>query len=213
MSKRKKKKLILAVVCLAVVLCAVVSGTVAYLIAKTPTVTNTFSPSNIALDLKETPENFDGKMIPGKVLDKKATVTVTADIPCYVFVEVIKANDLDNYVAYAVDTAVWTKLTTNDGKLVYYKAVASGADNGLTFDILTSGGTAPYAWGANQVLVRPTVTKAMMDALCAENAQMPKLTFKAYAIQSDYLEYGEETDEAAKALIAWNTLQAGVNND
>ena len=213
-----RKKLIIAIACLSVVLCTLISGTIAYLIAETNTIENTFAPSNIDLMLTETPATFDGKMIPGKILEKKATVKVTADIPCYVFVEVVKANDVDNFIGYTVDTAAWTPLTTNDGKTVYYKAVASGAENGMEIDILAAGGTAPYAWGKNQVLVLPTITKTMMDALYKDGATMPTLTFKAYAIQSDYLAYPADAEGAtdqqkadAKALFAWNTLKANPN--
>lgn len=219
-----RKKLIIAIACLSVVLCTLISGTIAYLIAETNTIENTFAPSNIDLMLTETPTPFDGKMIPGKILEKKATVKVTADIPCYVFVEVVKANDVDDYIGYAVDevrvegeqtVGTWTKLPTTDGKTVYYKAVAYGAENGMEIDILAAGefafGDVKYEWDAGKVLVLPTVTKTMMDALSANGAQMPSLTFAAYAIQSDYLAYGDANTDEAKALVAWNTLKASAN--
>ena len=40
-----------------------------------------------------------------------------------------------------------------------------------------------YTWADNQVLVKPTVTKADMEALNVEGAKKPTLTFAAYAVQ------------------------------
>ena len=221
----RRQKLITTVICLSAILCCLVTGSIALLIAETQTIENTFTPSNIAIELKEdgaveNKQNF--QMVPGATLPKAATVKVTNDVPCYVFLEVKKVNNVDNYIAYAVNTA-WKLLPKVQGEdantLIYYMAVDT-KNASTTIDVLAAGEfafvlgdkTTAYKWNANEVLVLPTVTKTMMDALSAEGAQMPTLSFAAYAIQSEYLPYGDlEDNEAnadARARIAWDTLKA-----
>lgn len=218
----RRQKLITTVICLSAILCCLVTGSIALLIAETQTIENTFTPSNISLELTETPNPFVGKMVPGATLPKAATVKVTNDVPCYVFLEVKKVNNVDNYIAYAVNTA-WKLLPKVQGEdantLIYYMAVDT-KNASTTIDVLAAGEfafvlgdkTTAYKWNANEVLVLPTVTKTMMDALSAEGAQMPTLSFAAYAIQSEYLPYGDlEDNEAnadARARVAWDTLKA-----
>ena len=220
-----RKKLLITIACLSCILCILVTGTIAWLIAETTPITNTFAPSNIFLTLTETPTTFDGKMIPGKTMAKKATVTVNTDIPCYVFVEITKTNDVDAFIGYAVNvvktegettTGTWTLLKEETGKAIYYKEVKQTGS--YEFNILTAGtvkiGTIDYTWAEDQVLVLPSVTKPMMDALYKDGkhiTDLPTLTFKASAIQSDHLAYGDANTEAEQALVAWETLKANPN--
>ena len=78
---------------------------------------------------------------------------------------------------------------------VYYREVAA-SDTDQNFDVIgyQSGESATFT--ANKVLVKDSVTKAMMDAFDTdkdgtlsdtEKAALPTLTFTAYAVQKDGL--------------------------
>lgn len=168
--KKKGLAMVLALVLLAV--CAV-SGTLAWLTAKSDTVTNTFSTSDIKVELTETNETY--KMVPGYDIHKDPKAKVLAGSEeCFLFVKLEKSSNFDTYLEYAIADG-WTQLTTDkDGKaisdLVYYRKV-------LTKDI----GTAYSVLANDQVTVKGEVTKAMMDGLTTET--LPKLTVTAYASQ------------------------------
>ena len=59
-----KKKSLALLLAIAIVVVGVVAGTVAWLTDKTPSVTNTFTTSDINIELKETKNHF--QMIPGE---------------------------------------------------------------------------------------------------------------------------------------------------
>ena len=169
--KKKGLAMVLALVLLAV--CAV-SGTLAWLTAKSDVVVNTFTTSDIKVKLEET-TGTEYKMIPGYTIGKDPKATVLAGSEeCYLFVKLEKSTNFDTYLEYAIADG-WTKLTTDkDGNnitdLIYYRKV-------LTNDI----GTAYSVLANDQVTVKGEVTKAMMDGLTKET--LPKLTVTAYASQ------------------------------
>ena len=180
-----RKKLQITIVCLSVILCTLVTGTIAWLTDKTDPVTNTFTPSNISISLTEDNkgDNYNFQMIPGKTYAKDPKVTVTTDIPCYVFVKVEEnlgawdntGKSFADYFTYSVITGTndWNKLADVDG--VYYREVTSSG----SFYVLSGNGE--YINGA--VTVKNTVTKADMDKLYVAGAERPTLTFTAYACQ------------------------------
>lgn len=171
--KKKGLAMVLALVLLAV--CAV-SGTLAWLTAKSDTVVNTFTTSDIKVELKET-TGREYKMIPGYTIGKDPKATVLAGSEeCYLFVKLEKSSNFDDYLEYAIADG-WTQLTTDkDGEaitdLVYYRKV-------LTKDI----GTAYSVLANDQVTVKGSVTKDLMNALDAAGAVKPILKFTAYASQ------------------------------
>jgi hypothetical protein len=195
-----RKKLQITIVCLSVILCTLVTGTIAWLTDKTDPVTNTFTPSNISISLTEENkgDNYNFQMIPGKTYAKDPKVTVTTDIPCYVFVKVEEnlgawdntGKSFADYFTYSVITGTndWNKLADVDG--VYYREVTSSG----SFYVLSGNGE--YINGA--VTVKNTVTKADMDKLYVAGAEKPTLTFTAYAIQQE----GFGTAELAWAEIS-----------
>lgn len=162
--KKKGLAMVLALVLLAV--CAV-SGTLAWLTAKSDTVVNTFTTSDIKVELTETNETY--KMVPGYDIHKDPKAKVLAGSEeCFLFVKLEKSQNFDDYLEYTIADG-WAKL---DGvtDTVYYRKV-------LTKDINTA-----YSVLANdQVTVKGEVTKAMMDGLTTET--LPKLTITAYASQ------------------------------
>lgn len=165
-----KRKLIIALaLCLALALG--IGGTMAYLTATTGSVVNTFTIGNVGLELKETKGDLvDGKhqfkMVPGNTIDKDPTVTVTAGSEdCWLFVKLVKANDFDTYLTYAMADG-WTELTGVEGVAgVYYRKVTQ-SDAAQTFAVLAN----------NQVTVKDTVVQS--DSFVA-----PTLTISAAAIQ------------------------------
>ena len=171
--KKKGLAMVLALVLLAV--CAV-SGTLAWLTAKSDTVVNTFTTSDIKVELKET-TGAEYKMVPGYTIGKDPKATVLAGSEeCYLFVKLVKSNNFDTYLEYTIADG-WTQLTTDkDGNnitdLIYYRKVLT-ADIGTAYSVLKD----------DQVTVLGTVTKADMEALNAEGAVKPTLTITAYASQ------------------------------
>lgn len=166
-----KKKSLALLLAIAIVVVGVVAGTVAWLTDKTPSVTNTFTTSNINIELKETTGD-SYKMIPGYTIAKNPTVKVTeGSEECFLFVKLDKSDNFDTFMTYEMADG-WTELT-GDGvkaKTVYYRKVLT-ADIGKDFPVLKD----------NQVRVMDTVTKTMMDDLSDDT--YPTLTVTAYASQ------------------------------
>lgn len=164
-----KKKGLALLLALTLVVVGVASGTLAWLTAKTDTVTNTFTTSDIKVTLEES-TGTEYKMIPGFEItkDPKATV-VTGSEECFLFVKLEKSADFDNYLEYKVASG-WTALEGEDG--VYSRKVVT-ADMGTAYDVLDG----------NKVTVKGSVTKSDMDALNAEGAVKPTLKVTAYASQ------------------------------
>ena len=190
-----RKKLLITIACLSCILCVMVTGTIAWLIDTTPTITNTFTPSNVDVDLVETKGGTtkEFKMIPGTTIEKDPKVTVDTDIPCYVFVKV--EENLGAWTTFAtngktfktfLEYSIFSEWTAVPGTTGVYYFVAGGDDEK---QVLT--GNAITVSGAN-------VTKTMMDALYDQNGEvidnLPKLSFTAYAIQQE---------GSADAAAAW----------
>ena len=169
-----------------VVAVASVGGTIAWLTASTAPVTNTFTVGDINIELNETTTDY--KMVPGNIIAKDPKVTVEAGSEaCWLFVKIEKSSNLDSFITYSVDEGAdkWTKLTGVTGvDNVYYREVAA-----VTAD------TSFYVLKSNQVTVKDTVTKTMMNGLT--DATRPTLTFTAYAVQKDNI---------ADAATAWAKL-------
>ena len=192
-----KKKSLALVLALAMIVVCVVGGTLAWLTDKTAPVTNTFTYGDINIKLAET-TGTSYKMIPGYTIDKDPKVTVKAGSEkCYLFVKVEKSTNFDNYMNYAIDNA-WTELESG----VYYIKIDTEAEKNVAYNVLGAGSetysNVEYTWSDNQVLVKPTVTKTMLNALTADT--QPTLTFTAYAVQLNKNNTTEFTAAEAWAL-------------
>lgn len=186
---KKSVAILLAVVLL---VGAVIGGTLAWFTDKTQEVKNTFTIGNIDIDLEETKEEFH--MIPGWTIDKDPVVSVeegSEDV--LLFVEVTSNNTITEakgvysvgeYLEYQI-AAGWNKLEGKNN--VFYRTVKK-TDTERAFSVLLG----------DEVQVKDTVTKDMMDNLTAE----PTLTFQAYAIQ---LKNSNTTEFDAAA--AWAELK------
>lgn len=173
----------IALLALVLVIGCVAGGTVAWLVAKTDPVVNTFTYGNIDITLTETkPDNKQAKIIPGTNIEKDPKVTVTAGSEdCWLFVKVVEEywptatlEDGTRKVSYAIADG-WTKV---DGQTnVYYREVKA-TDTVREFPVLKD----------NIVTVSDQLTKGDIQAT------QPKLTFTAYAVQQENI---------ADAKTAW----------
>lgn len=180
-------RLFVLMLALVLVLGCAVGGTVAWLVAKTEPVVNTFTYGDINITLTETkPANRQAKIIPGVDIEKDPKVTVKADSEaCWLFVEVKEEGTfVANKVTYSVDDG-WTK---DDGtkipENVYYRAV-DAVTTDTDFAVLKD----------NKICVSEELTKSDIQSITTQ----PKLTFTAYAVQKDGM------DTAAAAWAAANS--------
>lgn len=169
-----------AVLALALVLGCALGGTVAWLVAESGPVTNTFTYGDINIALTET-TGEDYKIIPGVDIAKDPKVTVEADSEaCWLFV---KVDEVGTFVADKVTYSVadgWTALTGQPG--VYYREVGA-----VTAD------TDFYVLKDNVVKVSDRLTKEDIKDIAARAT----LTFTAYAVQKDGI---------ADAATAWSKI-------
>lgn len=192
------KKVLLLVLCAALLVGASVAGTLAYLSKTTDTITNTFTVGNISLTLEETkPTGNSAKLIPGTTIEKDPKVTVGLNSEaCWLFVKIEEEAPTDvtfsEYIQYAVADG-WTALEGQTG--VYYREVGANAAD-QEFYVLK--GDADHTSGV--VSVPSAVDETDLNALGEDGL---KLNFTAYAIQK------ENIDSAADA---WSKLTTPTGN-
>lgn len=191
----KKKTIALLLAC-SLAVGAAVGGTLAWLTAKTDEVVNTFTSSDINITLTETkPTGKTAKMIPGWTIEKDPKVTVEAGSEaCYIFVKIEKSANYDTYLEnYEVDPE-WKQLKNGDTDVagVYYQKLTAIPEAGWS-DYILKGAAHKTDCAKDDsctctnlngyVTVKDTVTKEQMNALTAQGATNPTLTFTAYATQ------------------------------
>ena len=186
-----KKKTLALFLALALVLVGIIGGTMAWLTAQTPEIVNTFTDSDIDITLAET-TGKDYKMVPGYTISKDPKVTVEeGSEKCYLFVKLEESTNFDDFLTYEMADG-WTELTGVDN--VYYRTVdASTADQ--EFAVLKD----------NQVAVKGTVTKEMMNGLAEAN--YPTLTVTAYASQ-----FNKNATETFTVNEAWTNISGTSGN-
>lgn len=189
-------KAMMIVMALALVLCSVIGGTVAWLVDATDDVVNTFTYGDINIDLEED-DTGDGdqddttneyQMIPGRDIAKNPTITVfKGSEKNYLFVKLVESANFDDFLTYEMVQG-WTALPGVDG--VYYQVVEQDDNADQTFGVLEG----------DKVTVKDTVTKEMLNALNADpsNVTYPTLTVTAYAVQFENM---------ADATAAWAAAQ------
>ena len=167
-------RVLVMAVALTLIIGGIIGGSVAWLTAVSPEVTNTFTVGNIEIDLDETVREY--KMVPGNTLDKDPEVIVKAGSEaCWLFVKITESPNLRDFIDYSVRTGEgeWKKLEDADN--VYYREVEATTTD-KSFYVLTG----------NQVSVKDNVTKDQLQTVKTENK--PTLTFVAYAVQKDNVE-------------------------
>jgi len=220
--KRYSAKTLMAVVCICILMCGAVGGTVAWLIAETDPVVNTFTYGDINLKLEETDTNKDGDnnpntntypMKPGATIEKDPKVTVVENSEAaWLFVKLEEKGgnvtadgttySFDNYLSYEL-AAGWTELDSVKYPGIYYRAVEQSA-SAQVFDVLKD----------NQIKVLDTVTKEMLNTLdkndkgetvAEADRKYPVLEVTAYAVQRDNL--------INTAVLAWEKVVPPAANN
>ena len=177
-----------AVLALVLVLGCALGGTVAWLVAKSDPVVNTFTYGDINIALTET-TGEDYTIIPGVDIEKDPKVTVKANSEaCWLFVKVDEGGTFAaDKVTYSVADG-WTALTGQPG--VYYREVsAAEAKNGASYYVLAGDRDHPNG----VVKVSDRLTKKDIEDITIK----PTLTFTAYAVQKDGI---------ADAATAWSKI-------
>lgn len=171
------KKLILMLASVALVICAVIGGTLAWLVVETKPVVNTFTYGDINIILTETdtgdndnnPNTNKYVMIPGNEITKDPLVTVEKGSESnWLFVKVTKSDNFNEFMTYEIADG-WI---TVDGETdVYYREVGFSDEN-IEFNVIKN----------NKVIVKgEEITKDKIEALT--ELTLPKLTITAYAVQ------------------------------
>ena len=202
MRKSINAKLAVLLIMAALLIGGTIGGTVAYLIAESETVTNTFTVGNITLSLTETwnadsddtdtePDHWEGKIIPGGKDSKDPKLTVSAGSEeCYVYVSIDNNVVLNSAVVATpnIDTTKWKQVGTVDNKVLYrYKESVNASSAAVELPVFT------------EVTYANTITKSDITTLTGKTI---KIT--GYAHQS------ANTDQATADAAAkgW----AGISN-
>lgn len=211
----KAMSLILAVV---LIVGLTVGGTLAWLTDTTSEVENTFTVGNIDIELAESVDtDQDGKasfkIIPGSSETKDPKVTVKANSEaCYVFVTVTEVNNVAvaaigdkaavPYVTYSIDSG-WTELTSaaSGNTKVYYRT-QNATTSDVPYSVLT-GDSVSYSTD----LTKTEIDKLYNNDGTVNTGVLPKLTFKAYAVQQSN---GTATFTVEQA---WDIAQDGTLNE
>lgn len=183
MSKNTRTRILLVAVAALLLVTLTVGGTLAWLADESDTITNVFTTSDINVKLEETKTDFE--MIPGSAIDKDPVATVLkGSVDSWLFVKLVKNTTYNTYLEDYVMATGWIALTGVDG--VYYREVSANEDNDQEFQVLAN----------DQVTVKTSVTKKMMEDIINATVEAPTLTITAYAVQKDNLTVEE----------AWNAI-------
>jgi hypothetical protein len=163
----------------ALVLSLGIGSTVAFIVASSNVVQNTFTVGNVSISLNET-TGSEYVMAPGTILKKNPTVTVEkGSDACWLFVRMQKTAGFDDYCTCEIDGG-WTLLNGQNG--VFYRKV-DRAEAAKVYRILKD----------DRVFVKDTLTEEQLGVIQVP----PTLSFTAYAIQRE----GIDTPQQAWQLL------------
>ena len=166
-----KKKLIIAVVAMLCTLTVGIGTTLAYLLAVSGPVVNTFTVGDVMIHIKETTGNIY-RLIPGTTVEKDPVVTVEkGSEECYLYVKLERTGELDTYVTYELADG-WEILGGIDG--VYYRKVEAAAVN-MKYHVFAN----------DQLTISSDLTK---DKMATIGIGEYRLIVTAYAIQTSGIE-------------------------
>lgn len=203
--KRMNRKPLILLLAVCLLVGTAIGGTIAWLTSKTGKITNTFTVSDIEIELTES-DDLNLQMVPGATIKKDPVVTVKPNsLDSWVFIKIEESATLDNFIDYDVitgatdshltDGTYWNKLDNETG--VYYcKVKATDKDTTVSLPVIgydTNRNGKIDTDEQDMVFVNTTVTKEMMEKVEKKELAAPTLTFTAYAIQ----QYGFETADAA----------------
>lgn len=234
-TRAKARRALLTLSLVLVVAFAAVGGTIAWLTDETNAVVNTFGNTSISIDLKEHAYNPEGvnenkavigtlgselvteedayKMIPGVTLPKDPFIYVdeTTSEDVYVAVGITKSAEakdddgnytqlaFDSYLSYEINTANWESLGSKDGTDYYIYKTRLTTANTATIN-------PAYILKNNQVTVLDNA-----DMTVVTETNQPKLTFKAYAVQANYINAAKDTNTSYTDAITIFKTNLGLN--
>ena len=160
-----KKRILYLILAGALLVSVAVGATVAYLVASSQPVVNSFTVGSVQITLTES-TGTEYKLFPGAMLVKDPVVTVKAGSDtCWLYVKIQRSADFDNFCTFDLADG-WLPLEGQPD--VYYRtAETSGVDR--VYRILKN----------DRVAVKDTVTEDHLNAL----TRNPTLDFTAYAVQ------------------------------
>lgn len=187
-------KIILLFLAFTLVFGAAVGGTVAWLMADTDPVVNTFTYGNIEIDLEETDTEKDNdddpntntyEMFPGRAISKDPRVIVRAENEaCWLFVRITQSSNFGDFMTYDVADG-WAQLRDENGDAVsgvWYMEVEEDRDSqDKTVSVLKD----------DCVTVKDEVTREMLQNL-SDSGDYPTMTFVAYAVQRESIDSAYE---------------------
>ena len=208
-----KKKTIALLMAVVMLFGVTVGGTLAWLIAQSAKVENTFTFGDVNIILNEAPVDKDGvatsgsrrneneyDLIPGQKAFKDPKVTVEANSEdCYVFVTVKETNNFYNgdseknipglngrVIDFTINTTNWKFVKSENGADIYVYGAPTKVIKSTQDKMLES------IIKDDEITVNDNLTKAQIADIKEDGK--PVLEFNAYAIQADNL---GTTDAAA----------------
>ena len=162
-SKTNRPKHFAALLALVLILVCTVGGTVAYLVAHTDPVTNTFTPGEVSCQVEE---KFDEE----KTVKTEAVIKNTGNVPAYIRVAVVANTvDGDNITGMASLPTDWLNedsWTAGGDGFYYYKGVVQ--PGAVTADLLKNG----IPLTGIQVTILASAIQSMPDDAVEEAWQM-----------------------------------------
>ena len=161
MKVKISKRLLIIIISLLITVCAATGGTVAYLMAQTPEVENSFDPVFVSCQVSE---SFDG------ITKTDVKVTNTGDITAYIratFIPMWKADNgavhsstpvQDSNFQLTLGSDKWVK--GSDGYYYYTVPVLAGASTDVLFAEITPIGDSPDGYSLS-VHIAATAIQAM----------------------------------------------------
>ena len=193
------KKLVIAVVAMAVAMCCMIGGTLAWLLHESNVVTNTFTYGTITIELTESNKtNKTGiaytNVVPGDELDKDPVVTVKkGSEKCFVYVLI--TNQLGSAATYNI-TNEWVKIgEDNNTNTILYRYTANAVDASKTEEDLAVFSKLKFSGDLT------------VDKVAALEGKT--VVIKAYAHQSD----NTTIDVADDAAIGWAEVTKVTTNN
>lgn len=186
------KKLVIAIVALSLAFVCVIGGTLAFLVAESNVVTNTFTYGTITLELSENNKtDKDGleytNIVPGDELDKDPVITVVeGSEACYVYVLI--DNQLGDAATYNIGST-WIKVGESDTKVLYrYNEIVEATNEDKDLEVFT------------KLTFVDELVKDDVDELAGKN-----VVISAYAHQSENI---DDVTVANTEAIAWAKVTA-----
>lgn len=168
---------LVALMAVVLVIGCVAGGTVAYLIDRTPQVTNTFTFGDINIELAERTTEY--KIVPGVDIAKDPFVTVIGGSEkCYLFVKVEEKN-------WPVDAAGNKKLTYEIADSNGWQALPN--ETNVYYQVVESQDADKVIPVLKDDVVHASTTLTKTD-IVTDQSMLPQLIFTAYAVQYDAIE-------------------------